>query len=274
MADSRVALENMLTHNMERQFYFIKLTTLATIALITVLAFKQPAKPVIYLIGDSTVHNADKETWGWGSIIANYFDENKISVNNQAMAGRSTRTFIKENRWHRVDSMLKPGDYVLMQFGHNEGSKPDTNKAGYRGVLKGTGDDTVNLTWPNGSKEIVHTYGYYLRKFIRETKAKGATPVILSMIPRNEFRDGKVLRASNDYGKWAKEVSEQEKAYFIDLNTISADKYDKWGADSVKKFFPGDHTHTDKMGATINAESIIEGIKANKLITLNKYLKK
>jgi rhamnogalacturonan acetylesterase len=253
---------------------FLKPTILAVIALVAGLAFKQPTKPVIYLIGDSTVHNSDKVQWGWGSILPDYFDLSKISVNNQAMAGRSTRTFIKENRWHRVDSMLRPGDYVLMQFGHNEGSKPDTNKAGYRGVLKGTGEDVVDLTWPNGTKETVHTYGWYLRKFIRETKAKGATPIVLSMIPRNEFRDGKVLRADNDYGKWAKEIADQEKVAFINLNGITADKYDVWGADSVKKFFPGDHTHPNKMGATVNAESVVAGIKANPKIALNKYLKK
>ena len=252
----------------------LKLTALGVMALIISAAFKQPSKPVIYLIGDSTVHNSDKETWGWGSILGDYFDLDKISVNNQAMAGRSTRTFIKENRWHRVDSMLKKGDYVLMQFGHNEGSKPDTNKAGYRGVLKGTGEDTVGLTWPNGTKETVYSYGHYLRKFIRETKAKGATPIVLSMIPRNEFREGKVLRADKDYGKWAKEIAEQEKVQFINLNGITADKYDAWGADSVKKFFPADHTHPNKMGATVNAQSVVEGIKANKSIQLNKYLKK
>lgn len=252
----------------------LKLTGLALITLVVALAFKQPAKPVIYLIGDSTVRNTDKEQWGWGSILGSYFDADKISVNNQAMAGRSTRTFIKENRWHRVDSMLRPGDYVLMQFGHNEGSKPDTNKAGYRGVLKGTGEETVELTWPNGTKETVHTYGWYLRKFIRETKAKGATPIVLSMIPRNQFKDGKVLRADDSYGKWAREIAEQEKVAFINLNGISADKYDTWGADSVKKFFPGDHTHTNKLGATVNAQSVVEGIKANKSIALNKYLKK
>ncbi|MFD1258604.1 rhamnogalacturonan acetylesterase [Mucilaginibacter terrae] len=251
----------------------LKITALGVMALMVTLAFKQPAKPVIYLIGDSTVRNSDKETWGWGSIIGQYFDLDKVGVNNQAMAGRSTRTFIKENRWHRVDSMLKKGDYVLMQFGHNEGSKPDTNKAGYRGVLKGTGEDTVSLTWPNGTKETVHTYGFYLRKFIREAKAKGATPIVLSMIPRNQFKDGKVLRADKDYGKWAREIAEQEKVAFINLNGITADKYDVWGADSVKKFFPSDHTHPNKMGATVNAQSVVEGIRANKSIQLNKYLK-
>jgi rhamnogalacturonan acetylesterase len=237
------------------------------------MAFSLQQKPTLYLIGDSTVHNSDKATWGWGSIIGDYFDPSKISVKNSAMAGRSTRTFVKEGRWHRVDSALMPGDYVMMQFGHNEGSVPDTNKGGYRGVLKGTGEETKELTWPNGTKEIVHTYGWYIRKFITDTKAKNATPIVLSMIPRNEFREGKVMRADKDYGKWAKEVADQEGAIFINLNQLTADKYDVLGADSVKKFFPGDHTHTNKTGATINAQSVVEGVRANPQNTLNRYLK-
>jgi rhamnogalacturonan acetylesterase len=251
-----------------------KLTIILSVALaITIFAFQNQQKPTLYLIGDSTVHNADKITWGWGSLLPNYFDSNKITINNSAMAGRSTRTFIKENRWHRVDSALKPGDFVMMQFGHNEGSKPDTNKAGYRGVLKGTGEETVDLTWPDGKKEVVHTYGYYIRKFVRETKAKGATPIVLSMIPRNDWVNGKVKRADQDYGKWAKEVAQQEGAYFIDLNGITADKYDQWGPEKVKPFFPQEHTHTSKEGADVNAQSVVEGIKMNKSIALNKYLK-
>lgn len=252
----------------------LKITLVLLITAFAGLAFVYQQKPTIYLIGDSTTHNSDKETWGWGSIIPNYFDLSKISIQNHAMAGRSTRTFIKEGRWNKVDSLLKPGDYVMMVFGHNEGSQPDTTKKGYRGVLKGIGEETVELTWPtNGTKETVHTYGWYFRKFIRETKAKGATPIVLSMIPRNEFRDGKVIRADNDYGKWAQEVAQQEGAVFIDMNRITADKYDKWGPDTVKKFFPGDHTHTNKTGATINAESVAEGIRADPQNPLNKYLK-
>ena len=92
------------------------------------------------------------------------------------------------------------------------------------------------------------------------------------MIPRNEFREGKVIRAINDYGKWAKDVAEQEGVAFIDLNGITADKYDQLGAEEVKKFFPGDHTHTNKEGADVNAQSVVEGIKANKNLALNNYL--
>jgi rhamnogalacturonan acetylesterase len=232
----------------------------------------QKEQPTIYIIGDSTVRNSNKEQWGWGTLLPEFFDSTKVSISNQAMAGRSTRTFIKEGRWDKVLSTLKKGDYVLMQFGHNEGSKPDTSRAGYRGVFKGTGEDSVQLTWPDGTPEVVHSYGWYLKKFIKDAKAKGATPVVLSMIPRNEFREGKVLRADKDYGKWAKEVADAEGVLFIDLNAITADKYDTWGPDKVKEFFPGDHTHTNKEGARVNAASVAEGIRLNPRFALNNYL--
>jgi lysophospholipase L1-like esterase len=236
--------------------------------------FFQKEKPTIYLIGDSTVRNNNGEQRGWGAYLHEFFDTTKINISNQAMAGRSTRTFIKEGRWNAVLSTLKKDDYVLMQFGHNEGSKPDTSRAGYRGVLKGIGEDSVQLTWWDGSIEAVHTYGWYIRKFIRDAKAKGATPIVLSMIPRNEFREGKVLRANNDYGKWAKEAADAEGALFIDLNSITADKYDAWGPAKVKTFFPGDHTHTNVAGERINAASVADGIKDENKNPLNQFLLK
>ena len=230
-------------------------------------------KPTLYIIGDSTVRNGNRPQAGWGELMNEFLDTTQINISNQAMAGRSTRTFVKEKRWDRVLSTLKPGDFVIMQFGHNEGSKPDTSKAGYRGVLRGTGDETVDLLWKDSTIETVHTYGWYLKKFVSDAKSKGATPIICSMIPRNQFVDGKVKRANNDFGKWAKEVAASEGAFFIDLNGISADKYDALGPEEVKKFFPGDHTHTNVEGARVNAASVVEGIKLLKELPLNKYLK-
>ena len=258
-------------NKMKNRTRFTTICALITLAALSVGFAVE--KPVLYIIGDSTVRNEDSLGHrGWGSHIVKYLDTNKISVSNQAMAGRSTRTFIKEGRWTKVLSTLKSGDYVMMQFGHNEGSRPDTGRAGYRGVLRGIGEDSVVLTWRDSSKEIVHSYGWYIRKFIRDVKAKGATPIVLSMIPRNEFRDGKVQRADKDYGLWAKQVAEEEGAFFVDLNAITADKYDKFGPEETKKFFPGDHTHTNPAGADVNAQSVVEGVRANKAIPLNKYL--
>jgi rhamnogalacturonan acetylesterase len=248
------------------------LAALLAIVLVSGFVHKKQAKPTLYIIGDSTVRNSNKPQAGWGSFIGELLDTTKIKVSNQAMAGRSTRTFIKEGRWERVLSTLQPGDYVLMQFGHNEGSAPDTSRAGYRGVLPGTGEETRELTWRDGTVEVVHTYGWYLRKFVQEAKAKGATPVIASMIPRNQWKEGKVVRAGENYGKWAQEVAQSEGVYFVDLNRITADKYDQMGPDQVKALFPGDHTHTNEAGARINATSVIEGLKENKKHPLTKYV--
>ena len=250
---------------------FLVLAAIFVIA--TSFLFLKKDKPTLYIIGDSTVRNTNRPQCGWGEMIGEFLDTTQISISNQAMAGRSTRTFIKEKRWDKVLSTLNPGDFVIMQFGHNEGSKPDTSKAGYRGVLRGTGDETVDLLWKDSTIETVHTYGWYLKKFVNDAKAKGATAIICSMIPRNEFVDGKVKRANNDFGKWAQEAAASEGTFFIDLNKITADKYDVLGPDEVKKFFPGDHTHTNEEGAKVNAASAAEGIRLLKDLKLNNYLK-
>ena len=109
--------------------------------IISVCAFNKE-KPVLYIIGDSTVRNGDgtgsNGQWGWGSFIADYFDSAKLLVSNQAIGGRSSRTFITEGRWNKIMSTLKKGDYVIMQFGHNDpGPLDDTARA--RGTLKGVG---------------------------------------------------------------------------------------------------------------------------------------
>jgi rhamnogalacturonan acetylesterase len=251
-----------------------KVKVLTVMVFLLSAAFSQlQQKPTLYIIGDSTVRNDDATGHrGWGSHMSELLDTNRISISNQAMAGRSTRTFIKEGRWDRVIAAIKAGDFLIMQFGHNEGSRPDTTKGGYRGVLRGTGEDTVHLMWANGTPETVHSYGWYLRKFVTEAKAKGATVLIASMIPRNDWKDGKVVRASDNYGKWAEEVAKETGAYFIDLNNISADKYDQWGPEKVKPLFPNEHTHTSPEGARINAESVIEGIKRLKDCSLNHYV--
>jgi rhamnogalacturonan acetylesterase len=257
---------------MKKYFSLKPIVYLLGIVTLSSFLFLQKERPTLYIIGDSTVRNSNRPQCGWGEKIADFFDTTQLRISNQAMAGRSTRTFIKEKRWDKVMGTIQKGDYLIMQFGHNEGSRPDTSRGGYRGVLKGTGEETVELTWPDSTKEIVHTYGWYIRKFISDARSKGAIPIVASMIPRNEFRDGKVQRADKDYGKWAREVAEAEGVAFIDLNAITADKYDAMGPEKTKELFPGDHTHTNEAGATINAASVTEGIRALKISGLNNYL--
>ncbi len=122
-------------------------------------------------------------------------------------------------------------------------------------------------------QEVVHTYGWYMRKYINDAKSKGAIPIVCSPVPRNDWKDGKVIRASESYGRWAQEVVKQEGAYFIDLNNLIAQKYEALGPDKVKQFFPGDHTHTNLEGAKLNAEIVVKALKDIKPRKLKKYFR-
>lgn len=234
-------------------------------------------KPVIYLIGDSTVKNGsgsgDGGLWGWGAYLHAMFDTSKVSIRNYALGGRSSRTFITQGLWDNVLSMIKPGDYVFIQFGHND-SSPVNDDSRARGTLKGTGEETEEIdNILTKQHETVHTYGWYLRKYIADAKARGAIPVICSLVPRNIWENGKVVRASDDFGLWARETAEATGTGFIDLNEIIAAKYEALGQEEVSaKLFLTDHTHTNEAGASINATAVAEGIKQLKKCKLKKYL--
>ncbi|MBC6988204.1 rhamnogalacturonan acetylesterase [Hymenobacter sp. BT491] len=260
---------------MKNRFLFLLLTLGLLVA-----ASKPASRPTLYLIGDSTVRNgsgkgADR-MWGWGSFLAEHFDTTRIAVRNHAIGGRSSRTFLTEGRWDKILSQLKPGDFVMMQFGHNDnGPLADTARA--RGTLKGIGEESEEIYNPITKKqEVVHTYGWYMRKYVKEAKAKGATPIVLSLVPRNQWQNGKIIRGTGSYGTWAADVAKAENAYFIDLNEIVAKKYDALGDETKLKatYFVEDHTHTNEAGAKLNAESVIEGLRGLKKCPLNKYVKK
>ncbi len=229
------------------------------------------AKPTLFLIGDSTVHNRTRSQMGWGDVLAPWFEPTKITVINRALGGRSSRTFLTEGLWDKIMTQLKPGDFVLMQFGHNDGGPLDEGRA--RASLKGNGDQAQVVTnKTTGKVETIHTYGWYMRKYIGDTKAKGATPIVLSLVPRKIWRDGKVVRASNDYGKWAQEAAAAENASFVDLNEIIAGHYEALGQEKVEGLFADEHTHTNPEGAKLNAQSVVEGLRGLKDCALSGYL--
>ncbi|MBQ4446600.1 MAG: rhamnogalacturonan acetylesterase [Prevotella sp.] len=233
---------------------------------------RQPGKPVVFITGDSTVKNNDNDEngmWGWGSQAGLIFDDTKITWSNQAKAGRSTRSFIREGRWEKVYNSLQPGDYVLIQFGHNDICSVTDPKE--RGVIASTKDTChVYKMEKDGRYELVYSFGWYLRKMIDDAREKGATPILLSLTPRNEWPGGKVERRNDTYGKWYREVVEATGVEFVDVHNISADFLDKKFAskDAAKskkrasKYFNHDHTHTSKAGAQMNARSVAKGLRA------------
>ena len=254
-------------------------------------------KPVVFITGDSTVKNADKDPdgmWGWGAVANTIFDETKIDIVNAAMAGRSCRSYLNEGRWDRVYNSLKPGDFVLIQFGHNDISPIDKPK--YRGAIATTKDTChvyrmqaakEDLSKQNiidqklkantqvGSYEVVYSFGWYLKKFIQDVREKGATPILVSLTPRNEWPNGKIERRNDTYGKWYREVVAETGCEFVDLHNITADFLDKKCGKKEKamKYFNHDHTHTSLLGAKTNAQSIAKGLRDNKSPLANYLLK-
>ncbi|MBN1457006.1 MAG: hypothetical protein JW912_04050 [Sedimentisphaerales bacterium] len=229
-------------------------------------------KPTVFIIGDSTVKNSTKGLLGWGNPIADHFDMSKINVRNLARGGCSSRTYQTEGLWDEIVKELKPGDFVLMQFGHNDGGPMNTGRA--RASIKGIGNQTQEVVMEaTGEKEIVHTYGWYMRKYITDTKAKGAVPIVLSPIPRNMWKDGVVARASGDYGKWAGQAAKAKGAFFIDLNELIAVRYEKEGQEKVSsEYFLKDHTHTTTAGAKLNAKIVVQGINGLSGCALSDYI--
>ena len=237
--------------------------------------------PMVFLCGDSTGKNEDKDLkgmWGWGSQAYTVFDPAKCVFQNQAKAGRSTRTFIDEGRWEEVYNSLEPGDFVLIQFGHNDiGGIKDGKE---RGVIAVSRDSSqVFHLESTGEYKVVYSYGWYLKKMIRDAQEKGAIPILLTLTPRNEWHEGKgqsygflypvwenkgkfyIERRNETYGRWCQDVAKETGVALVDVHNITANALDKIGQKRAASYFCNDHTHTSLKGAQLNAQSVAQGLR-------------
>lgn len=231
-----------------------------------------PALPTLFIVGDSTARN--QADLGWGDHFAHYFETARINVANRAHAGRSSRTFINEGSWDKVLAEIKPGDYVLLQMGHNDGG--DLGGAKPRGSIKGLGDETQDVTLLDGHVETVHTYGWYMRKYIADTRAKQATPILLSLTTRNIWKDdpdGKPhIERDMGYDAQIQQLATDQHVVFVDMATVEADRLEATGQEKTALLFPVDHTHTSAEGAERNAQSVAIALR-NAHSPLAAYLK-
>lgn len=230
-----------------------------------------PKLPTVFIVGDSTARNG--ANLGWGDHFSLLFDTARINVANRAVAGRSSRTYINEGRWTKVLGEMKPGDFLLLQMGHNDGG--DLGGAKPRGTLKGIGDETKDVpqtTGPlTGQIETVHTYGWYMRKMIDEAKAKGVQPMLLTLTIRNIWKDGHIERDMG-YTDFIHQIADQEHIPVIDMATLEADRLEALGQQKTALLFPIDHTHTSPEGAEGNAQAVADALRASH-VSLASYLK-
>ena len=238
--------------------------------------------PTFWLIGDSTVRNGSAgdgtnlSQWGWGAPLTFFFDSQKVNVVNRALGGTSARSFYNAN-WKNMVDLIKRGDVVIMQLGTNDGGNPTSSV----GELKGLGDETQDITNRAGKPETVHTFGWYLRQIIAETRAKGATPIVCSLIPRKRWDDtGHIKRDRETFAGWAGQVANAEKVGFIDLNELIARRLDALGKEKVDLLYvpnptpekpAGESVHPGWDGAVINAEVVVSGLKALKENPVSAY---
>jgi lysophospholipase L1-like esterase len=224
-----------------------------------------PMLPTLWIIGDSTVRNgtlgdgSNMSQWGWGAPIVAYFDLDKINVVNRAFGGTSSRSFYTGFFWQNLRPQIKKGDFLLIQFGAN-----DNGGAAGKGALKGIGAETESIE-REGKIEIVHTFGWYLQQFAKETREQGGVPIICSLTPRKAWTsDGHFRRDNTTHAAWAAEAAKNINAPFVDLYELVARKYEILGTEKVNSLYvpsPTEGLHTGWDGAVINAEAVIAGLK-------------
>jgi rhamnogalacturonan acetylesterase len=233
-------------------------------------------KPTLFIVGDSTVKNSGREMVGWGEKIGSSFDADKIRVENRAIAGRSSRTFINEGRWDKILEDAKPGDFVLIQMGHNDGGPIDDGTRA-RGSLPGLGDETKEIDNSVTKKhEVVHTYGWYMKKYITDAKAKQMTAIICSPVPHCPTKQVEAGAVENSkHVGWSEEVAKQESVPFIHLNKLIMRRYAGLEPTEIKSnyFTSADNTHTSAEGAELNAQCVVEGIRSLKDCPLANFLR-
>jgi lysophospholipase L1-like esterase len=228
---------------------FIALTLLAAFAL-------PPKKKItVWLIGDSTMAKKDVRTYpenGWGMPFVYFFDST-VTVDNRAQNGRSTRTFMEEGRWTPVVEAMQEGDYVFVQFGHNDEVK--TKK----------------------SYTTEEQFKANLVKYITDTRSKKANPVLLTPVARRNFDStGHIVGTHDVYAQIVRNVAKEQNVPLIDLDKEGQALYQQWGVDKSKLLFnhlaPDEHpnypkgkednTHFSELGARIIAQIVLKNIKS------------
>lgn len=229
---------------------------------VKVEAPRDPRLPSIVLIGDSTVRSGGQNgAFGWGERLGAFFDTSKVNIVNNAIGGRSSRTFFTEGRWAAALEQLKAGDWLLIQFGHNDGARIGDPAGKNRGSVPGIGPETVEDTRPDGTKEMVQSFGWYLARYITDAKARGANVVVLSPIPHKDRWKPDQPRDFENYAAWGEQVARAHGAQFVDLTMLVATAYRAAGAETVDGLFSDARTHTNDAGARFNAAQVVEGLK-------------
>ncbi|KAF8596847.1 putative rhamnogalacturonan acetyl esterase [Ceratobasidium sp. AG-I] len=197
------------------------------------------------------LHSASEGIQGWGTQIGAYLQN--ITISNVAASGRSARSYWHEGKWAAVQAKLNTGDYVVIEFGHNDGGTPATSD---RAPLSDTGDNSeVVARLDDGTEETVYTWPAYIKFMIEGAKSKGASPIISSTTPTNPYETSSTINFTpGRFVTYAKDAAVAKGVPYID-------HFYTLGETLVTSYFPKDHTHTNTAGALQVAKAFVGGIK-------------
>jgi lysophospholipase L1-like esterase len=256
--------------------------TIASLLLATAASSVSARTPKLFIAGDSTASSYQpnpKNQQGWGAVLQPLFDPRKLEVVDLARGGRSSRTFITEGHWDWLLAQLEAGDFVIIQFGHNDAGAINEEPPGSkkplraRGTLPGIGDESQEIdNVLTGQHETVYSYGWYVRKMISDVRAKHATPILLTLTRTNTWEDGRITCPSDTYRRWTWQLARRERVAFVDLSRIVADRFQREGPEAVEAQFIDDTVHTNLAGAGANARDVVSGLRANRALPFGRML--
>jgi len=227
--------------------------------------------PTVFLAGDSTMVSSGNNdgTQGWGAFLTGYIS---LPVTNNAIAGRSARSFTREGRFTAMAPNVKSGDYVIIEFGHNDGGSltPTDNGRTDCNPVNNNYATTCKTTY-NGASETVQTYYTYLLNAAKLFKAKGANVIISSATPNNVWEGGSYSYSSSRFVGYARDAATAAGVTFVDHGLYTATLYQKAGSATVNSYYPHDHTHTSPAGANVVARAFILGLEVTSS-TLKNYI--
>ncbi|KXS17352.1 carbohydrate esterase family 12 protein [Gonapodya prolifera JEL478] len=217
------------------------------------------AAPTVYLSGDSTMAPGSETAGrqGWGGHLKDWIS---LAVVNKAFPGRSARSFTREGRFNEIASLVKPGDFVVIEFGHNDGGSPNPTDNG-RSACPGAGSETCVVVTSGNTKETVLTFPAYLTNAVNKFKSLGAKVIVSSQTPNNPWESGTFVLAPPRFVPFAEQVASQTGVSYVSHFQFAASAWQKAGnATTFADFLPGDHTHTNAAGARIVAEAFVRGL--------------
>ncbi|KAF4770089.1 hypothetical protein N7455_009341 [Penicillium solitum] len=211
----------------------------------------------IYLAGDSTMAKGGtgSSTAGWGEYVTPY---TSLTVSNQAVAGRSARSYTREGRFDAIEAVVQSGDWVIIEFGHNDGGSLTPTDNG-RSDCSGTGSETCSTTY-NGVAETVLTFPAYIENATKAFKDKGANVIISSQTPNNPWETGTFTYTPSRFVGYAELAATAAGVAYVDHGAYVADQFQTLGLTAVDAYFPLDHTHTSPTGASVVAQAFFKAV--------------